>query len=264
MADLFNRQAKQYAEGRPSYPLELFQFIASKTPEHELAWDVGTGNGQAAVSLAGFYKNVVGTDTSAEQLSFAEKLPNVRYQQTTPALTVDELKAKVGPHQTVDLVTVAQAFHWFDRPTFYQHVKWLSKRPNGVLAVWCYTLPRINDSIDAIIDRVYAELEPFWAAPRKMVDDEYRSFEFPFEPVEGTEHTGPFEFEAKQSMDLDAYLTYIQSWSAYQIARQKGIEHLTEEVVEDFKRAWGGEDEKHSIKVAKFPVFLRIGKVGNE
>lgn len=52
MADLFIEQAKQYSERRPSYPQELFQFIASKTPSHDLVWDVGTGSGQAAASVS--------------------------------------------------------------------------------------------------------------------------------------------------------------------------------------------------------------------
>ena len=54
MAKLFIKQAKQYAEGRPSYPQELFDFIASKTPSHDLAWDVGAGSGQAARSVSFF------------------------------------------------------------------------------------------------------------------------------------------------------------------------------------------------------------------
>lgn len=51
MADLFVKQAKEYSETRPSYPPELFEFIASKTPGYDLAWDVGTGSGQAATSV---------------------------------------------------------------------------------------------------------------------------------------------------------------------------------------------------------------------
>ena len=54
MAELFTEQAKQYSEARPSYPPELFQFIASKTPDRDLVWDVGTGSGQAAVSVSLF------------------------------------------------------------------------------------------------------------------------------------------------------------------------------------------------------------------
>jgi len=55
MADLFLKQAENYAEGRPSYPPELFEFIASKTPSQDLAWDVGTGSGQAARSVSFFF-----------------------------------------------------------------------------------------------------------------------------------------------------------------------------------------------------------------
>ncbi|KAJ6425958.1 hypothetical protein OIU84_026521 [Salix udensis] len=50
MAELLVNQAKQFAETRPSYPQELFQFIASKTPTHDLVCDVGTGRGQGARS----------------------------------------------------------------------------------------------------------------------------------------------------------------------------------------------------------------------
>jgi hypothetical protein len=55
MAELFIKQAENYAEGRPSYPPELFEFIASKTSCQDLAWDVGTGSGQAAQSVSFFF-----------------------------------------------------------------------------------------------------------------------------------------------------------------------------------------------------------------
>jgi len=51
MAELFVKQGKEYADARPSYPPQLFQFIASKTPSHNLVWDVATGSGQAAKSV---------------------------------------------------------------------------------------------------------------------------------------------------------------------------------------------------------------------
>jgi hypothetical protein len=51
MAELFVKQGKEYADARPSYPPQLFQFIASKTPSHNRVWDVATGSGQAAKSV---------------------------------------------------------------------------------------------------------------------------------------------------------------------------------------------------------------------
>ncbi|XP_077240191.1 uncharacterized protein LOC143881079 [Tasmannia lanceolata] len=204
---------------------------------------------------------MIGTDASAEQLAHAHKLPNIRYQHTTSIMTVDELEHNIAPQGTVDVVTVAQALHWFDLPTFYQQVNWALRRPHGVLAVWCYTEPQVNDSVDTVFWRLYSNSACFWAPARKMVDDEYKSLDFPFKPVEGLDHTGPVKFEAKKLMDLDMYLTYIRSWSAYQTAREQGVELLSEEVIEDFRRAWG--EDGSSTQSVRYPVHLRIGRVGN-
>ncbi|XP_002531495.2 putative methyltransferase DDB_G0268948 [Ricinus communis] len=262
MAELFIMQAKQYAEGRPNYPQELFQFIASKTPGKGLAWDVGTGSGQAAQSLAEIYKNVIATDTSLKQLEFAPKLPNVRYQRTPPVIPMNEFEQYISSESSVDLVTIAQAIHWFDLPAFYQQVKWVLKKPHGVIAAWCYTVPEVNESVDSVFHPFYTiDSEPFWSSGRKWVDDKYTNIHFPFEPVEGVDHTGPHRFVIEKVMSLDDYFTYLRSWSAYQTAKERGVDLLKDEVTKEFKNAWNkdGEDKK----VVKFPIYLRIGKVGN-
>ncbi|XP_050245452.1 uncharacterized protein LOC126693506 isoform X4 [Quercus robur] len=263
MADLFIKQAEQYAEGRPSYPPELFEFIASKTPSHDLAWDVGAGSGQAAQSLSGIYKNVIATDTSPKQLAFAPRLPNIRYQLTPPTMSIAELESSIGPQSSIDVVTIAQAIHWFDLPNFYQQAKWVLKKPHGVIAAWCYTVPEVNESVDAVFQPYYnIAVEPYWDPARKLVDNKYETIDFPFEPVDGADHTGPFPFVTERLMDLDSYFTYLRSWSAYQTAKEKGVELLSNDVIEEFKRAWteDGQDKK----VVKHPIYLRIGRVGNE
>ncbi|CAL9202492.1 unnamed protein product [Musa hybrid cultivar] len=280
MANLFCKQAQNYVETRPSYPEDLFRFIASKTPQHDLAWDVGTGSGQAAVSvsslslslsfarshrpklllqLARLYKRLVATDTSQEQLSFAPRLPNIDYRHTPPTLSPTDLHQHVAPPSTVDLVCVAQALHWLDLPTFYDGVNSVLAKPGGVLAVWCYTEPRVDPAVDTVFWRLYTESGRFWAAARQMVDDEYRSLLFPYDPVDGEESTGPFEFAAERAMDMGTYLTYIRSWSAYQTAKERGVELLTDGMVSDLEKAWGGDGK--AVKVVRFPIFLRIGKV---
>ncbi|KAE9599770.1 putative S-adenosyl-L-methionine-dependent methyltransferase [Lupinus albus] len=261
MAKHFVKQAKQYADTRPSYPPQLFHFIASKTPSHHLAWDVGTGSGQAAKSIAAIYKNVIATDASDKQLEFAAKLPNVRYQHTPSTMSMTELEQKVAPQGTIDLVTIAQALHWFNHPTFYKQVKWVLKKPHGVIAAWCYYVPRLSDEVDKVFDKFYKnDSSPYWDPARKLVDDNYRNIDFPFEPVDGVDHTGPFEFVSEVVMDLEHYLGYIRSWSAYQTAKDKGVELLGEDIVEKFKVAWG----ENEPKVAKFPLYLRIGRVGDD
>ncbi|KAL3534554.1 hypothetical protein ACH5RR_003015 [Cinchona calisaya] len=210
---LFNKQAKQYSASRPTYPGELFQFIVSKTPCYDLAWDVGTGSGQAARSLAGVYRNVVATDTSPKQLEFAVKLPNIRYHLTTPNMSLAEVDQNISAESTVDLVTSASAMQCEPQAKFVVH-------------------------------------------------DKYRTIEFPFQPVDGLEHTGPFEFKMERLMDLDGFFTFIKSWSPYQTAKDKGIELLNEDVVQEFTRAWN--EDGNPKKIATFPIYLRIGKVGNK
>ncbi|KAL0316769.1 UNVERIFIED_CONTAM: putative methyltransferase DDB [Sesamum radiatum] len=247
MAQLFVKQAKQYSVGRPSYPQELFHFIASKTLSHDLAWDVRkrpscqiflTQKLHLPDQLANIYKNVVATDTSPKQLEFAAKLPNIRYQCTPPSMSIAELQDNIGSESSFDLITIAQAMHWFDLPTFYQQVKWVLKKPNGVIVAWCYTVPEVNPTVDSLFNRFHT-----------------------IDAVDGLEHNGPFQFSSEKVMDLESYFTYLRSWSTYQTAKEKGVELLTENVLEDFKRAWN-EDGKFE-KTVSFPIYLRIGKVGS-
>ncbi|XP_042022610.1 putative methyltransferase DDB_G0268948 [Salvia splendens] len=262
MAELFVKQAKEYSESRPTYPQQLFDFIASKTPSHNLAWDVGTGTGQAALSLAAIYDNVIATDTSPAQLELAAPHPNITYRCTTAAVTMDELHTKVGSQSTFDLVAVAQAMHWFDRPAFYDRAKWLLKKPGGVLAAWCYTTPEVDAAVDAVFHRFYTvDSRPYWDSARGLVDRKYETVEFPFEPVDGLEDTGPVRFNAEKEMDLEGFFTYLRSWSAYQTAKEKGVELLTGEVIDRFTAAWSRDGVTQ--KTVVFPVYLRVGKVGS-
>ncbi|KAL8217845.1 hypothetical protein R6Q57_021218 [Mikania cordata] len=260
MANLFLKQAKQYSDSRPGYPQQLFDFLASKTPCHDAVWDVGTGSGQAVTTLASIYKRVIGTDTSKKQLEFAPDLPNVRYELTSSKITMSELKEKIGTESSLDLVTAAQALHWFDHDTFYNQVKWILKKPNGVIASWCYTIPEIDEQFDPVFRKFYSESKPYWDSLRGLVDDKYTSIQFPFDPVDGCDHTGPFEFQTKKLMNLGEFLTYIRSWSAYQTAKEKGVELLNDGVIESFTNAWKGDD--NGLKSVTYPVYLRIGKTG--
>ncbi|CAK9184024.1 unnamed protein product [Ilex paraguariensis] len=262
MADLYLKQGKQYSGSRPSYPEELFQFIASKTPTHDLAWDVGTGNGQAAKSLARIYKNVIATDTSQKQLEFAAKLPNIHYLCTPPTMSTEELHCDIARQATVDVVTIGQAIHWFDLPTFYHQVKLVLKRPHGVIAAWCYTVPQVNGRVDAVFRQFYfLDSKPYWHQGRNLLYEKYETIDFPFEEVDGVDHTGPFEFKTERVMDFNDYIMYAKSGSAYQTALEKGVELLSSDVIKEFQSAWN--EDGNAQKVVKFPVYLRIGRVGN-
>ncbi len=113
MKDLFSKQSDQYAKFRPTYPDALFEYLNRLPIQKNMAWDCGTGNGQIAISLASSFMEVYATDISSNQLNNAPECKNIYYSQQAAE------KTNFEPN-TFDLITVAQAIHWFDFEKFYQ------------------------------------------------------------------------------------------------------------------------------------------------
>ncbi len=148
--DHFSARAGDYARFRPSYPRALVEHLATLAPGRSLAWDVGTGSGQAALALADLFDHVVATDASAEQIRHA-----------APHFAVTYAQAREGrsglPDASADLVTAAQAAHWFDLAAFYAEVRRVL-RPGGVVALWCYGAATCtHPQVDAALRWFYAE-----------------------------------------------------------------------------------------------------------
>ncbi len=201
--DHFSAHAPAYAESRPHYPDELFAWLASLTAGHDVAWDCGTGNGQAALGLAAHYSRVVATDPSADQIGNAFPHTRIDYR-------VAKAESPGLGSQSVDLVTVAQALHWFDRPRFYTEAGNLLK-PGGVLAVWCYGLCRIEPALDAAVQAFYTgEIDPYWPPERTLIDEAYRNIGFPYAVIPAP------ALQMQQLWTLNQFLAYLRTWSAVQ------------------------------------------------
>ncbi len=201
-SDHFATVAGAYADFRPSYPAALFDWLATLAPGHDLAWDCACGSGQASVDLASRFERVVATDASADQLAGAKAHPGVDYRQV-PA------EASGLADGSVDLITVAQALHWFDLPRFYAEAHRVLK-PGGVLAVWTYGVQKLDDArMNDLIQLFYRDIVgPYWPPERVLVEQGYRTLDFPF-----TECATP-AFAMTADWSLSQLLGYFRSWSA--------------------------------------------------
>lgn len=243
--DHFSKQADDYAKYRPVYPAALFEYLAAQTKEHKLAWDAGTGSGQAALGLAAHFDRVIATDPSESQVRNATPHPKVLYKVASAEQTDI-------PDRSVDLIAVAQALHWFDLNHFYAEARRVLK-PAGVLAAWCYGLNEIESGIDEIVRHFYRDVVgPYWPPERRLIDECYRTIPFPF-----TESAPP-AFHMAAEWTLDEYLGYLGTWSATQRYRQQlGTDPLPALRVE-LLHAWSAPQAR---RVVKWPIHLRIGKV---
>jgi ubiquinone/menaquinone biosynthesis C-methylase UbiE len=239
----FSKQASTYARHRPRYSPRLFEYLASLAAGHDLAWDCGTGNGQAAVSLAGHFRRVVGTDVSPKQLAQASHHGNILYW----VALAERSGLRAG---LADLVTVAQALHWFDFDRFYAEVRRVLK-PGGLFAAWTYHLPQVSPPVDRVVDEFYSgRLGGYWAPEIHYIDDLYRTIPFPFD-----EEASP-EFAMTTDWELENLVGFLRSWSATQLfLEEKGYSPI-DDVRPALAEAWGqtGERQVH------WTVFLRVGR----
>ena len=244
--DHFSEYAEVYAQARPDYPEELFDFLGAQCAHHDLAWDCATGNGQAAVSLAKIFKRVIATDGSAQQIQQAQQVANIEYRQAAA-------EEAFLTENSCDLVTVAQALHWFDTDAFFENVQACLKS-DGVFAAWSYGVHRINEPIDAVVGRLYEDiLGDYWPPERRLVENHYRDISMPFDTrvEEG--------LRMSREWNLEQLCGYLNSWSALQrYTRQNGNNPLTL-MREELLQAWGPDPEKSYL--VEWPLTVIVGRM---
>ena len=243
--DRFSTQAADYARYRIDYPAALYDWLLPQVPSRERAWDCATGNGQVAAVLADYFVRIDATDLSEKQLAQAAPRANVHYQTARAEHTP-------FPDQRFDLITVAQAVHWFDATAYHREVRRVA-RPGAVLAEWGYNFCRTDSAaLNVALDRFHDETSaPYWDANRAHIADEYARIPFPFAEVKTA------RFAEKRQWTLADMLGYLGTWSAaVNYARQHDGADLTALVADELTQLWGvGERE------VTFPVFARTGRV---
>ena len=242
--DHFSGQSKQYAQHRPRYPDEIYAYLASIAPGRSLAWDCGTGNGQAAVGLAKYFDGIHATDASAEQIVLAYPHEKVSYHvEPAERVSLDDSSA--------DLVTVAVAIHWFNFDEFYREVKRVLK-PEGVLAAWTYSLTKISPEIDQLVDEYYREiLAGYWPERIHYLEEGYRTIPFPFQEINHP------SFVMEIHWSLIQFAGFLDSWSATQRYKAQNGQHPLERIWQRLLAAWG---EETKTRLIRWPLHFRVGR----
>jgi len=250
--DNFSSKSKEYSFSRPIYPDELFEFLSNIIFNKDLAWDCATGNGQAAIGLCKYFKNVIASDASSNQIDNKFEREHILYR----VFPAEDAAIPYLSDNSVDLVTVATALHWFDFKRFYNQVNRVSKKKGegGRIAVWCYGMHQINPKIDKIIERLDVDgdiLGEFWPKEIRYIKEKYRTIPFPFKEINTP------NFKMKTNWNMYQLFNYMQTWSAvkkYQIERKSDPLDL---VREDIKNLWSTEESVQ--KLITWDIYLRVG-----
>jgi ubiquinone/menaquinone biosynthesis C-methylase UbiE len=242
--DHFSEIAKTYADYRPQYPSDLYAWLATLAPSQNLVWDCACGTGQASVGLAQHFQQVIATDASAEQIAVAEPHPKIEWR-VAPA----EQSGLAA--ESMDLITVAQALHWFDLDKFYAEAQRVLKA-QGVLAVWTYGVLKIDEpQIDALVQDFYSNVVgPYWPPERAIVETGYKNLPFPF-----AELAAP-AFSMKLNWNRAQLLGYLRSWSATaRYLKANGTDPVTP-LDQALAQLW----DDQTRYTTEWPLAFRVGR----
>ncbi len=243
--DNFSKQADLYARYRPLYPKDLYDYLESICEEKDLAWDCATGNGQVAFEIARFFDKVIATDASQAQIDFAKQSANIDYRVATAENSGLE-------SESVSLITVGQAIHWFDFEKFYAEVSRVAKK-NALLAIWGYGLHRIDAETDKVIDYFYKDIiGEYWDKERKHIDNAYTTTPFPFEVLPSP------VFQMQTSWNLEDLIGYLNTWSSVQKYIKTHQKNPVGLITPELEEIWGDTNRE---KLICWDIYLKVGKI---
>lgn len=243
--DHFSTQSSSYAQFRPRYPTDLYEYLSSLVPAATTVWDCATGNGQAAQDLANRFGRVIATDASARQVAAALPHPGVDFRVATA-------ERSGLPDASIGLITVAQALHWFDLSSFYSEARRVLVT-GGILAVWAYGIQNVEDpQINEIVMDYYSRVVgSYWPPERQLVESGYRTIPFPFEELT------PPSFQMQESWSLEQLLGYFSSWSATVRCLQATGRDPLQDLRHRLAEPWGDPAKPRRVL---WPLALRVGR----
>lgn len=242
MKDNFSENSEQYAQFRPKYPKGTIDYILDLVTEKGMAWDCATGNGQLAAKLAEYFSKVEATDISPQQIEQAVRKENINY-------TIQPAEATKFSSNCFDLVTVAQAIHWFDFERFYSEVR-RTLKPQGHIAVIGYGLFQSNNRTNQVIQYLYKELlGSYWDEERKYLDEKYKKIPFPFREIDVPDQ------ELKEKWQIERLIGYLKTWSGVKHYEKATGTNPVDLIIPDLRNSFGSENH------VMFPILTRIGKL---
>jgi len=262
-------QIKYYDILRPKYTQEIFHDIISSTKQYDNYLDIACGTGQLLIPLAKSFKRVTGLDVSPAQIEKAkeniEKLPE-EYDKTKFNLLVSDiydLNKKLEESISFDLITIGQAFHWFDEVKLLNYLKTILK-DEGILILAGYKKqhfvqeeqPELYDMLQNVLNK----LIPYFECDVDNNDNAYYKSMENIKNIFDDKKILKKYYQESSEISVDKLFDFLRSFSAF--INYKRINN-SEDILEDFSKELrkyyrvGTEEELKQIKI-KFNNFYFV------
>ncbi|MEM7762105.1 MAG: class I SAM-dependent methyltransferase, partial [Cyanobacteria bacterium P01_A01_bin.40] len=178
-----------------------------------------------------------------EQIKYAPRHWNIEY-------SVQAAEKTNFTERQFDLITVAQAIHWFDLEQFWSEVKRVLK-PGGIFAAWGYGWAIISPEIDLLVNRLILErIKSHWLPGNKLIINQYRELDFPLTAI-----ATPQDFCIEQMWTREQFFNYMSTWSAMKKhLAQAGASSIIE-AKNEIAKIWSDRETK-KVRMA---IYLKVG-----
>jgi ubiquinone/menaquinone biosynthesis C-methylase UbiE len=131
----FSSRVDNYIKYRPSYPPEIIKFMTEKKilSKQSIVADIGSGTGILSELFLKNGNKVFGVEPNSEMRRAAEKILEV-YPNFISISSSAENTSLLS--NSIDLITVGQAFHWFDVDKTRKEFKDILKSDGYVVLIW--------------------------------------------------------------------------------------------------------------------------------
>ncbi|ORZ24766.1 S-adenosyl-L-methionine-dependent methyltransferase [Lobosporangium transversale] len=254
-----------YQSFRPGYNANFFKMVydyhSRNHGQFDVAVDVGTGTGQVASVLAEKFKQAYGVDASETMLASAVQKPNLTYY----ANKGEDLKDISSG--SVDVLTIAEAIHWLDRPKFFSEVKRVLK-PHGTFVALGYGFP-VFEKYPRASQLIFElgnepdKLGPIWELGRLIADNLYKCIEVPLDDVE--RHYFPnnkdgYPLLMSEQVSMEHFRNYLKTWSGYKTFSERHPERpdIVDETIEAILKEEGLKNE--DVVDVTWPTVLILAR----
>lgn len=245
MRSFDGRSSGIYSRARPTYPAELYYWLSHQVKSSGVVWDAACGTGQASIDLAAYFDKVEASDISESQIAEATPHRKVHYQ-------VFPSEKTNYPDHYFDAVCIGHALHWFDLDLFWQELKRVLK-PGGLLVCWGYNWLTVGEQEDLVIsEHVLSHLSSYWPVQSRLLWNQYRDIQFPFEPIDVPKFDLYCNWSVSQTMD------FIRSWTAAQLRIQDEGDDFLVQANTVLRSVWSDPLHKKQIHL---PFFVRAGRM---
>lgn len=150
----------------------------------------------------------------------------------------------------MNLVTVAQAFHWFDHPKFAEAVRSVAA-DECKLVVWSYAVTRIFPEVDAVVDSLYnGLLGSYWEKERRHVENGYRDLVMPFKEIPAP------KMSLRVHWNKDQFSGYLKTWSALQTYLKNNTADEVVRLLNEIETVFGD-----GAREVSWPLNIRVWKI---